>query len=303
MTSVADCDVTDARPQPILGLPRHVRHRIFNFAFDDEGQTTLSVFGDYQTWKAPAILLLNPHFLEDGLPVFLHETTLVIHRGDEFSAANVLSAGATRSAVEKLDFPRAYLNGTDDLRIFEIMRACPSLREVTLDICVDHLLTPTLDEEGDTVNWESTAFSVVDKLYSLHVIAHLPNLTVLKYRLVGDCVGWKRRLVQPVLDEIATFLLQFTSGRLVLESLGWWGRREIGYGSRMPTVRGDGLGLAKTKSEVMAKIESEDLAEIKSEDLAEIKSKDLTEIKSEDMAEVKLEDLAEIKSEDMDCSA
>lgn len=176
---------------------------------------------------------------------------LVIHRGEEFSAAKVLSNGAARSAVEKLDFPRAYLNSPNDLRIFEIMQACPSLREVTLDICVDHLLRPTFDNEGNIVNWESMPFSEVDKQYSLYVIAHLPSLTVLTCRLVGDCYGWKRRLVQPVLDEIATFLPQFTSGRLVLKSLGWWGRKEIGYGSRMPTVRGDGLVLAKDETKVM----------------------------------------------------
>lgn len=201
---------------------------------------------------APAILRLNSDFLEDALPVFLHRSTLVIHRGEEFTAAKVLTDGAVRSAVEKLDFPRAYLNSSNDLRIFEIMRACPSLREVTIDICVDHLLRPKLDEEGNQVSWESMPHSNVDELYSLSVIARLPSLAVLKYRLVGSGYGWKRQFAQPVLDEIATLLLEFTSGSLVFESLGWWGWKEVGYGSRMPTVQGDGLVLTKEdETEVM----------------------------------------------------
>ncbi|TID16039.1 hypothetical protein E2P81_ATG08900 [Venturia nashicola] len=237
--------------EPILKLPPHIRHRIFDLVLNGEGQTTLSTFGNYREWIAPAIVRVNSHFLEDALPVLLRRTTLVIHRGEEFSAAKVLSNGATRSAMKKLEFPRAYLNSPNDLRIFEIMRACPSLREITLDICVDHLLRPTLDNEGELVGWESMPFSEVDKQYSLYVIAHLPNVKVLNCRLVGDCYGWKRRLVQPVLDEVATFLLQFTSGRLVFQSLGWWGRRENGFGSRMPTVRGDGLVLVKENPEAM----------------------------------------------------
>ncbi|KAE9992782.1 hypothetical protein Vi05172_g13036 [Venturia inaequalis] len=236
--------------EPILKLPPHVRRRIFDLVLNGDAQITLSTFGDYQEWKAPAIVRVNPNFLDDALPVLLRRTTLVSHRGEEFSTAKVLSNGAARSAVEKLDFPRAYLNGPNDLRIFEIMRACPSLREVTLDICVDHLLRPTMDN-GDLAGWESMPFLEVDNRYLLHIIAHLPNLTVLKCRLVGDSYGWKRRLVLPVLDEIAIFLLQFTSGRLVFESLGWWGRKETGYGSRMPTVRGDGLVLAKDMPDIM----------------------------------------------------
>ncbi|QDS70396.1 hypothetical protein FKW77_009318 [Venturia effusa] len=237
--------------EKILRLPQPIRHRIFDLIFDLENQTTLSTFGNWQEWKAPAILRLNRNFLEDALPVFLRRTTLVIHRGEEFSVAKVLSNGPARSAVTKLDFPRAYLNSRDDLRVFEIMQACPSLRELTLDICVDHLLRPKLDKQGNQVSWEPMPLLQINKRYSLALVARVPNLAVLRYRLVGGCYGWKRQFVQPVIDDIAALLLKFTSGHLVLQSLGWWGWKETGWGSRIPTVRGDGLVLARDTPDIM----------------------------------------------------
>lgn len=229
-----------------MKLPESVRHKIFNFAFDIERQTTLSTFGDYRQWAAPALLRVTPHFLEDVLPVFLQRVTLVVHRGEEFRVAKILSVGTVRTAVEKLDFPRSFLNSPTDLRILEIMRACPSLKEVTLDVRVDDLFRPELDEKGNQVSWESMPVLDVDERYSLDVIAHLPSLAVLKYRLVGDCYGWKRQFAEPVLEEIAS-RLKSTPGHIAFESLGWVGWKEAGFGSRIRTVRGDGLVIEKSE--------------------------------------------------------
>jgi hypothetical protein len=221
-----------------------VRHKIFNFAFDVERQTTLSTFGDYRQWAAPAILRVSPHFLKDALPAYLHRVTLVVNRGEEFRVAKVLSIGTVRTAVEKLDFPRSFLNKPADLRVLEIMRACPALREVTLDICVDHLLRPKLDADGTQLSWESMPVPDVDGRYSFDAIARLPTLAVVKYRLVGDCYGWKRQFAEPVLEDIAR-CFKSTTGQIAFESLEWVGWKEVGFGSRIPTVRGDGLVIVK----------------------------------------------------------
>jgi hypothetical protein len=233
-----------------LRLPESVRHKIFNFAFDVENQTALSVFGDYRQWAAPALLRVSAYFLEDVLPVFLDRVTLVVHRGEEFRVAKILSADTVRAAVTKLDFPRSSLNSPTDLRTVEIMRACSSLKEVTLDICVDHLLRPELNELGDQVSWESMPVLDVDKRYSFDVIARLCSLTVLNYRLVGDCYGWKRQFAEPVLEEIAS-CFKSAPGQIAFKSLGWVGRSEDRWASRIPTVRGDGLVMAKCEPDAM----------------------------------------------------
>lgn len=182
--------------------------------------------------------------------MFLRRAILVVRRGEEFRTAKILSVGPIRAAVEMLDFPRSFLNNPSDLRVQEIMRACPSLKEVTLDIRVDHLLRPKVDGEGNQVSWESMPVPNVEERYSFDVLSCLPGLRALKYRLVGDCYGWKRQFVQPVLKEIASRFMS-TPGQISFISLGWVGWAEGGFGSRIPTVRGDGLVLAEGKPDVM----------------------------------------------------
>jgi hypothetical protein len=195
---------------------------------------------------------VNPHFLEDVLPVYLSIVTLVVNRGEEFQVLRLLSHERVRNAVRALDFPLYFLNSVFDRKNLEIMQACPGLKEVTVDMCVDHLLRPKQLVDGTQVSWESTPRADVVQRYGFEQIARLSTLTVLKYRLISDCYGWKRQFVEPVLGEVAKCFSDSTGGRISFLSLGWVGLNGSGYGARLPTVRGDGLsGFIKQEPDIM----------------------------------------------------
>ena len=94
------------------------------------------------------------------------------------------------------------------------------------------------------MNWESISVPNVDERYFFHVMARLPNVAVLKNRLVRDCYGRKRHFAELVLGELAR-RFKSTIGQIAFASLGWVGWKELGFGSKIPTVRGDGLVIVR----------------------------------------------------------
>jgi hypothetical protein len=102
----------------------------------------------------------------------------------------------------------------------------PELVELTIDIRIDDCLSNSTRVDGAFTGWQATNTEAMVQRYDLQKILELKLLKVLKYRLVGDFVGWRQQFVDECLNEVGKWLCKKSGNKAAMQYAGFLALRD-----------------------------------------------------------------------------